>query len=143
MSYNDRLRIKQQEFTYNLALLIQRVHFLGCRASMGHCFRTESQQWLYKNGKKIVDGKIVDRDLDGDGKGDPVSWTMNSQHLKKLAVDLNLFIPDGRGGFMLSYASDYHEKLGNYWESLNSENKWAVTKNDGSKIDQGHFEMKG
>lgn len=132
MDYNELLRKKQQEFTYNLSLLIQRIHFLGCRATMGEVYRTNDQQWLYFNGKTIKNGKIVD--------GDKKSWTMDSKHLDRLAVDINLFIPlDGK--YELSWDSKYHKELGEYWVSLHPQNKYAVTLKDGTKTDLGHFEM--
>jgi hypothetical protein len=90
------------------------------------------QQWLYYNGKKIDNGRIVD--------AQKKSWTMDSMHLKRLAIDINLFIPVN-GEYELSWDSKYHKELGEYWESLNENNRYAVTRKDGSKTDLGHFEM--
>lgn len=133
MSYNNLLRSHQQEFAFNLSLLIQRVHYLGCRVTLGETYRTEDQQYLYFHGKNIENGKLVD--------GKKKSWTMNSSHLKRLAIDINLFIPS-TNGHDLSWDSEYHKELGEYWESLDSRNKYAVTLKDGTKTDLGHFEMK-
>jgi peptidoglycan L-alanyl-D-glutamate endopeptidase CwlK len=54
-----------------------------------------------------------------------VSWTMNSNHLKRRAVDFNLFVDD-------HYVEDchYYAILGEYWESLDNHNVWGGNFND-------------
>jgi len=54
----------------------------------------------------------------------------NSNHYKRLAIDLNLF----KDGGYLTNTSDY-EPLGKFWESLNPRNRWGGRFNDGN-----HFE---
>jgi len=68
------------------------------------------------------------------------SKTMNSQHLNRLAIDLNIFKDGqlcGRAGI---------EPLGKFWESLNIKNRWggswrgAVEEHRSNFIDAPHFE---
>jgi hypothetical protein len=67
---------------------------------MGEVWRTKEQQDRYvKSGK---------------------SKTMQSQHLNRLAVDLNLFI-DGE----LTWDVECYRILGEYWESLDPDCKWG------------------
>ncbi len=84
--------------------------------TMGECFRTPEQQSLY-----IAQGR---------------SWTRHSRHLYRLAVDLNLFLPDGT---LAQAVSDY-APLGAFWRSLDPAcvwgGEWAAT----GKADPGHFE---
>lgn len=56
----------------------------------------------------------------------------NSQHTKRLAVDLNLFI-DGE------YKTDTksYRELGEFWKGLSYENRWG---GDFSRPDGNHFE---
>jgi len=51
-----------------------------------------------------------------------------SLHCKRLAVDLNLFSPDG------DYLSDTesHRVFGEFWESLDPKNKWGGRFSDGN-----------
>jgi len=68
--------------------------------TLGEAYRTKEQQKLYiKNGK---------------------SKTMNSMHLKRLAIDLNLFV-DGN----LTWEIEEYRVLGKYWESLDDKNVWG------------------
>ena len=62
-----------------------------------------------------------------------LSWTMNSQHLKRLAIDLNLFI-DGK----YQSSSEAHYKLGKYWESLSPYNVWGGRFHDGNHYERRH-----
>jgi len=48
------------------------------------------------------------------------SKTMNSMHLKKIALDLNFF-KDGK----LIYDIHILKPIGTYWESLNEKNRWG------------------
>jgi hypothetical protein len=70
----------------------------------------------------------------GDGYRDPrCSYgAKNSNHGKRLAIDLNLF-KDGR---YLTRTKD-HQKLGEYWESIGG--KWGIMKN-GKRTDGNHYE---
>lgn len=59
--------------------------------------------------------------------------TANSQHMKKLAIDLNFFI-DGK----LTYNKAQLQEIGDYWEGLSGYNRWGG--NFKTFIDTPHFE---
>lgn len=108
------LNEKQHIFAMNLSKLLQYVEATGLTCSVGEVFRTKEQAEIYvKEGKGILD----------------------SQHCKKLAVDLFLF----SNGKFLDKKDDY-KSLGEYWESLNAENRWG---GKFPRVDSVHFEMKG
>lgn len=115
-----RLSEQQQIFTKNVAKLINYSIEQGIELTFGEAYRTREQQLLY-----VQTGK---------------SKTMNSNHLRRLAVDFNFFI-DGE----LTYDWNRVKVLGDYWESLHSANRWGGdwNKNDKSDgfIDCPHFEM--
>lgn len=122
------LREKQSLFALNVAKLIAFAYKNGYEITLGEAYRTESMQLLYFMGYKlmVVTGalKLV--------KTKPLSKTMKSKHLKKLAIDLNLF----RGGKLLEAKEDFQE-LAEYWKILNEKNDcgyfWGW--------DFGHFEF--
>lgn len=104
---------EQIEFTKDVSSLILYASRIGVSLTFGEAFRTKEQQNIYfQNGK---------------------SKTMNSNHLKRLAVDFNFFI-DGK----LKYKHSKIKKLGEFWESLNSKNRWGG--NFKSFTDTPHFE---
>ncbi len=105
---------KQSVFTQNIALLILRAYGMGINLTFGEAFRTEYQQSEY-----VRTGK---------------SHTMNSNHLKRLAVDFNFFIHD-----QLVYHHPDITELGKYWESLDPLNRWGG--NFKGFYDAPHFEM--
>jgi len=92
------LREVQTDFLNDVAKLIVYADEIGIELTFGETYRTEYQQEKY-----IADGK---------------SKTMNSQHLKRLAVDFNFFI-DGK----LTYNKSDVEQLGIFWESLHYKNE--------------------
>ena len=61
------------------------------------------------------------------------SKTLNSNHIKRLAVDFNFFI-NGK----LVYDKHKLAELGKFWESLNTKNIWGG--NFKSFTDTPHFE---
>lgn len=129
MSLSD----KQWIFLQNVSNLIMWAAKNGYKLTGGELYRTEDQQWLYYSGKKIEDGKLVDAPVK--------SKTMNSKHLRRLAIDLNIF----KNG-VLTYNYDDIEPLGRYWCSLNQNNRWGGdwnknNKNDDRFKDFPHFEM--
>ena len=100
------LSIKQTEFSFDIATLILYAHTSGVLLTFGHAYRDqETQRRLVETGK---------------------SWTMNSDHLKRLAVDFNFFI-DGA----LTYNDPKIDRLGEYWVNLRPGNYWG-----------GHFDAK-
>lgn len=71
------------------------------------------------------------------------SKTLDSQHLKKLAIDLVLLI-DGKVA-----TREQIKPLGDYWESLNPKNRWGgnwrglVDSGKSKFVDAPHFERQG
>lgn len=105
---------KQHVFAMNVSKLLQHVESLGYTCSIGEILRSKEQAEIYvKEGKGILD----------------------SQHCKKLAVDLFIF----SNGKYLEQKSDY-KPLGDYWESLDPENRWG---GNFPRVDCVHFEMRG
>lgn len=117
------LREAQSLFTKNVASLINWAYMNGYELTMGECLRTLEQQNIY-----IKAG---------------LSKTKSSQHLKKLAIDLNVFV---RGTYITD--SIVLKPLGQYWVSLHSLNRWGGDWNKNGKstdetfLDGNHFEMK-
>lgn len=108
-----RLSEKQQEFTKDIASLIVYADTIGIQLTFGHAYRDKETQ-----------RRLVDKGL---------SKTMNSNHLKRLAVDFNFFI-NGE----LTYDKERLKELGAFWESLNDKNRWGG--NFKTFTDTPHFE---
>lgn len=111
---------EQSVFLLHVCELIRKASELGFSASGGELFRTPEQQALHvKNGR---------------------STTMSSQHLKRLAVDLNFFRDSADGRPVLVYDVEVLRPIGQYWESLDSANRWGG--NWTSFKDTPHFERR-
>lgn len=111
----------QRIFTLNISKLITYAYEVkGYELTFGEAFRTNEQQLIY-----VQAGK---------------SKTMNSNHLKRLAVDFNVFINGN-----LTYDWNALKPLGDYWESLGTKNRWGGDWNKNNLkdgfIDTLHFEM--
>ena len=88
---------EQAAFLLDAAKLIQHATALGFTVTGGELFRTTEQQEIYvKTGR---------------------SKTMNSNHLKRLAIDLNFF----KSG-VLEYDVLVLTPIGEYWQSLDPKN---------------------
>jgi hypothetical protein len=111
-----KLSHHQQIFTQNIALLILKANSLGVNLTFGEAYRTMEQQELYYFGKSI---RVEDRELELISAIKRTN-TLQSNHLKRLAIDFNFFI---RG--QLLYKHPLIEELGNYWESLDPLNRWG------------------
>lgn len=113
------LQNEQWRFLQDLAKLIQWAEKNNYTLSGGELYRTIEQQKIYFNSGK--------------------SQTMNSNHLKRLAIDLNVFV-NGQ----LTYDWTTIKPLGDYWESLSVFNRWGGDFNRNEKkdgfIDSPHFE---
>ena len=107
-----KLSDNQIIFTYNIADLILFANSIGYGLTFGEAYRTEFQQLEY-----LRTGK---------------SKTLNSNHLRRLAVDFNFFM-DGK----LLKDEKLLQDLGDYWCSLHNKNRWGG--NWG--WDKPHFEM--
>jgi len=115
-----KLSEQQRIFTRNIARLVYYAYQNGFELTFGEAFRTNEQQMIY-----VQTGK---------------SQTMNSNHLKRLAVDFNVFVNN-----QLTYDWECIKILGDYWETLDKANRWGGdwNKNDikDGFIDTPHFEM--
>jgi hypothetical protein len=117
------IRQRQSIFVPNVAKLITFAYEQGYELTFGEAFRTVEQQQIYFDTGR--------------------SKTMNSRHLLKLAVDFNLF----KNGILLNEPIDY-KPLGDYWESLHSDNGWGGDWDrdedllDETFKDPYHFEMR-
>ena len=111
---------QQDAFMRDLAKLIQRARRSRFLLTGGELWRTREQQQVYY--------------LKG------LSTVMNSQHLKRLAVDLNFFKVRLDGSLELTYDKDDLQKIGDYWESLSPENRWGG--NWQEFVDTAHFERR-
>lgn len=106
------LEKNQAIFTKHVGQLIQYIFAQGYECTLGEAFRTQEQAEIYaKNGKGIK----------------------NSLHCDRLAIDINLFSPEGK---YLTDTKAYAE-IGGYWKSLSGTNRWG---GDFSRPDGNHFE---
>ncbi len=126
---NRSLVQHQQIFSQNIAMLIIRANKLGINLTFGEAYRTIEQQALYFHGKSLrkEDNRL---ELISVNKR---TRTMSSNHLSRLAVDFNFFVNG-----VLTYTHPLVYELGNYWESLNPQNRWGG--NFKHFFDAPHFE---
>lgn len=109
------LVVEQQAFLLDMCRLIAFATKQGFVVTGGELYRTAEQQEIYvKTGR---------------------SKTMNSNHLKRCAIDLNFF-KDGK----LIYDTKVLAPIGAYWESLSKKNSWGGNWN--SFKDVPHFERR-
>lgn len=111
----------QAEFLLDTCHLILKATELGFTVTAGEMYRTLEQQQIYfKTGR---------------------SKTMDSQHMKRLAIDLNFF-EDGK----LVQTRAELKPLGDWWEALNVKNRWGgnwrglVDAGKSHFVDCPHFE---
>ena len=107
------LQESQQKFAHDVVLLLSYMLNQGYKFTFGETMRTSEQAELYaKQGKGIK----------------------NSLHCKRLAIDVNLFNPQGE---FLSKSED-HTLFGEYWESLSNMNRWGgkFTRPDGNHYER-------
>jgi predicted chitinase len=96
---------EQSVFLLHVCELVRKAGELGFSASAGELYRTPEQQALHvRNGR---------------------STTMASQHLKRLAIDLNFFRDGADGRPLLVYDVETLRPLGQYWEGLDGANRWG------------------
>ena len=110
---------RQQTFALNVAKLIIYINQQGYSCTFGEVQRTTQMAQIYaKTGKGVLD----------------------SNHLYKLAVDLNLF--DSKGKYIVD--SKEYKQFADYWLSLDPFNEAGLyfKRKDGISFpDAGHFEM--
>ncbi|MCE4555399.1 glycoside hydrolase family 19 protein [Roseateles cellulosilyticus] len=111
---------EQSVFLVHVCELVRKAGELGFSASAGELYRTPEQQALH-----VMNGR---------------STTMASQHLKRLAIDINFFrdAPDGRP--LLVSDVETLRPLGQFWEGLDGANRWGG--NWTSAKDLPHFERR-
>ena len=107
------LRNQQSEFAKDVSSLLVFIHDIGFEITFGETQRTEYQQKEY-----LRTGKTK---------------TLKSNHLRKLAIDLNFF---DKGE--LTYSKSDLQIIGDYWENLNDLNRWGG--NFKNFTDTPHFE---
>jgi hypothetical protein len=101
----DYLVNDQSAFLRDVAKLIEFADQQGFEVTGGELFRTREQQQLYyKSGKAL---------------------TMNSQHARRLAIDLFFFKREPENKLRVTYANDELKVFGDYWESLDPKNRWG------------------
>ncbi len=106
---------KQALFVQDVAALTNYMFSKGYFCTFGEAYRTPEQAALNaKVGKGIV----------------------NSLHIQRLAIDLNLFAADGT---FLNNCED-HKEFGKYWESLDPQNRWGG--NFPNLKDGNHYERR-
>jgi hypothetical protein len=112
---------QQAAFLLDAALLIRQATALGFTVTGGELWRTAEQQEIYlKSGR---------------------SKTKASQHLNRMAIDLNFFRD---GGQVLD--REQLKSLGLWWEGLNALNRWGgswrgqIDAGKSNFIDLPHFE---
>ena len=111
---------EQATFLLHLSELIRKAAELGFHVTGGELYRTPEQQALHvKNGR---------------------SATLNSQHLKRLAVDFNFFTSAADGQWSLCNDVEKLRPLGQYWEGLDPANRWGGNWN--AFKDAPHFERR-
>jgi hypothetical protein len=98
---------EQSVFLLQACELIRKAGELGFSVSAGELYRTPEQQALHvKNGR---------------------STTMSSQHLKRLAIDLNFFRDGPDGTPQLIYDVEALRPLGQFWEDWTRPTAGAAT----------------
>ena len=106
-----KLSEHQQVFASHVALLILYAEACGYKVTLGDAYRDPR-----------VHGQI----------GEKVSYSSaNSNHKRRLAVDLNLFMDGEYLG-----DTDDHEQLGAFWESLDPLNRWGGRWEDGNHYER-------
>ena len=109
------LRQKQSLFVRLVAKLIEFAYANGMELTFGECWRTPEQA------KRNADAGI---------------GTLNSLHIERLAIDLNLFV----GGVYMPDSAAY-TRLGEYWKSLHSSCRWGGDFKAPTRKDGNHFSL--
>jgi len=123
------LRKKQSVFALNVSKLIKHAYDNGYELTIGEAQRTNDMQLLYFMGYTLM---VCGGSLKL-AKTKIKSKTMNSKHLNKTAIDLNVF----KDGEYLTKKEDV-QFLGDYWESLHEKCKWG---GNWRFLDTPHFQM--
>lgn len=95
---------EQIAFQRDVRKLLDFIEAQGLTCTFGEVLRTHEQQEIYFHSGR--------------------SKTMNSQHLKKLAVDLNFF-REVDGNYLIVENKKDLIAIGEYWEQLHPTNQWG------------------
>ena len=97
---NESLRQKQSRFARDMALLVLYIEARGYSCTFGECYRPPREA-----AANAATGAGI----------------ANSLHTQRLAVDLNLFSPEGK------FLEDSLEHLpfGEFWESIGADHAWG------------------
>ena len=107
-------------FTADVVRLLREADQLNYQITLGECARSIDQQRIY-----VQQGR---------------SRTLRSQHLVRLAIDLNIFIAGA------TCTREQIEPLGTYWEALHPNNRWGgswrglIQSGRSIFVDAPHFE---
>ena len=115
-----RLSKEQRKFTHHVGQLIMFAFARDYEITFGEGFRSPQEQIrLYNEGKSQI--------------------RVGGNHGRRLAVDFNLFKND-----RVTWEWEDYKPLGDYWESLDENNRWGGDFNGNDKkdgfIDAPHFE---
>lgn len=96
--------------------------------------------WAYANDYEFTFGEALRSQAQANANAAAGKGISNSLHLKKLAIDFNLFVDTTPGGDEDIYATDSeaHRELGTYWKSLHPLCRWG---GDFSKPDGNHYSL--
>lgn len=94
------LVLEQAAFLKDVVKLLEKADELGFVVTGGELYRSVEQQQIYVNTGR--------------------SKTMNSNHLRRCAIDLNFFKNN-----VLIYDTTTLRPLGEYWKSLSPKNDWG------------------
>lgn len=114
---------EQETFAKHVVLLIGKALTLGYQVRLGEVQRPIEMQQMYVNQGR--------------------SKTMDSQHIKKLAIDLVL-LKDGK-----VCTREQIKPLGEWWQLLDIQNRWGgswrglIESGKSSFVDSPHFERQG
>jgi len=110
-----KLSDEQAIFAQNVIKLIEYIFSKGYKCTFGEAYRPPEMAAIYKQ----------------EGKG-----IANSLHTQRLAIDLNIFAPDGT----LLHDAQSYAPFGAYWKTLNPNNCYGG--DFVHLVDADHFSMK-
>lgn len=93
--------------------------------------------WIYQAGYAVSGGELERSQAQADANAASGAGISNSLHLKRLAIDLNLFLLiDGKWEYQ--QLSEAYRPLGEHWKSMHELCRWG---GDFSKPDGNHFSL--
>jgi len=110
---------KQFKFLKDINILLSFIINNGYKVTFGEAHRIEYTQKYY-----LEEG---------------LTKTLDSQHCRRLAIDLNIFKTLGDGGYKYTIYKKDIQFIGDFWESLDKKNSWG---GNWSFQDTIHFERR-